>query len=234
MNIVVFGASGAIGAEFVCQLSKKYPEAKVYAFARKVEFREVGNIHFQSVDYTEEGALERAAESIEGEIDLLIVATGMLHGDGVMPEKSIAEVSLEKFQQLYAVNAIYPMLIAKYFLSKLSGSLSTFAILSARIGSISDNHLGGWYAYRASKAAINMLIKTLSIEFARKNGQGKVVGLHPGTVDSPLSKPFQGSISSSKIFSPAEAVGHLLTVLDGLSKESTGKCFAWDGKEIEP
>ncbi|MCH9812271.1 SDR family NAD(P)-dependent oxidoreductase [bacterium] len=234
MNIVVFGASGAIGSEFVTQLSKKYPEAKVYAFSRKVSGREVGNIHFESVDFSSEEALAHAASSIEGSIDILIVATGMLHGEGVMPEKSIDEVSLEKFQLLYEVNAVYPMLIAKHFLPKLSAESPTFAILSARIGSISDNHLGGWYAYRASKAAINMLIKTLSIEFARKNKEGKVVGLHPGTVDSALSKPFQGNVVAGKLFAPRQAVESLLQVLDQITKEDSGKCFGWDGKEIEP
>ena len=111
---------------------------------------------------------------------------------------------------------------------------SIFAALSARVGSVSDNQLGGWYAYRASKSALNMIIKSASIEVARKNPKAIIVGLHPGTVDSNLSKPFQHSITNNKLFTPSIAASHLLGVLDNLTSEQTGKCFAWDGSEILP
>ena len=112
--------------------------------------------------------------------------------------------------------------------------MSIFAALSARVGSISDNQLGGWYAYRASKAALNMIIKTAAIEVRRRNPHAIVVGLHPGTVDSDLSKPFQGNVPEGKLFTPDFAAGKLLTVLEGLAPAQTGRCFGWDGEEILP
>ena len=106
--------------------------------------------------------------------------------------------------------------------------------MSARVGSISDNKLGGWYAYRSSKAALNMMIKNLSIEVGRRNKKAILVGLHPGTVDSNLSKPFQNNVPAEKLFSPETSVVHLLKVLFNLKLENTGKIYAWDGSEIEP
>ena len=133
----------------------------------------------------------------------------------------------------FRVNTIGPALVAKHFLPLLaSDAKSVFAALSARVGSIDDNELGGWYAYRASKAALNMVIKTLSIELARRNPRALCVGLHPGTVDSRLSKPFQGGVPEGKLFQPAAAARALLTVLDGLSSGDSGALFAWDGTRI--
>jgi NAD(P)-dependent dehydrogenase (short-subunit alcohol dehydrogenase family) len=121
----------------------------------------------------------------------------------------------------------------KHFLPLLSRDRrALFGVLSARVGSISDNTLGGWYSYRASKAALNMVVKNAAIEMARKYPQTIVAGLHPGTVDSALSKPFQSHVSSHKLFSPVQAAGFLLQVLEGLTPEHSGKCFAWDGQEV--
>lgn len=128
-----------------------------------------------------------------------------------------------------------PALIAKHLLPKLNKDHpAIFAALSARVGSISDNQLGGWYAYRASKAALNMIIKNAAIEVGRRNRKAIVVGLHPGTVDSDLSKPFQGNVADGKLFTPEDSAQKLLEVLRSLGPEQTGKCFAWDGKEVLP
>ena len=171
--------------------------------------------------------------SNKGPLDLVIVANGMLHSKEIMPEKSIKELSRYKFQQLFEVNTIVPSLIAKHFLPHLNRDYpSIFAALSARVGSISDNELGGWYAYRASKAALNMIIKNAAIEMSRRNQKAIIVGLHPGTVDTDLSRPFHKNIPVEQLLTPHQSVTRLLEVLASLTADQSGKCFAWDGKEI--
>jgi len=172
---------------------------------------------------------------MENPLDLVIVANGILHDGELMPEKSLRDLSQEKFQHVFEVNTITPALIAKHFLPKLNKQqTSIFAALSARVGSISDNRLGGWYSYRASKAALNMVIKTASIEVKRRNKHAIIVGLHPGTVDSNLSKPFQRNVPEGDLFTPEYSANKLLDVLDNLTLEQTGKCFAFDGTEVYP
>jgi NAD(P)-dependent dehydrogenase (short-subunit alcohol dehydrogenase family) len=167
-------------------------------------------------------------------LDAIIVATGMLHSPNILPEKSLNDLSYKKFCKLYAVNAIGPALIAKYFISKLHHyTRSVFAVLSAKVGSISDNHLGGWYSYRCSKAALNMLVKNISIEVGRRNPYPIIVGLHPGTVKSQLSSPFTSATSENKIFTADFAVTKMSKVLLNLKKEDSGKLFSWNGKQIE-
>ena len=165
----------------------------------------------------------------------MIVATGILYDNNIMPEKSLRDLSTEKFMHLFEVNTILPALIAKHFLPKLNRQTrSVFTALSARVGSISDNRLGGWYAYRASKSGLNMIIKNAAIEIGRQNKKAIIVGLHPGTVDSNLSKPFQSNVPDGKLFTSDYSVKMLLGVLDHLTPKSSGKCFSWDGKEVEP
>ena len=227
-NIAILGASGAIGSAFTKLLTEKHPNASLFAFSRNGE---------HSINYSSEDSIAKAAELAAKEIplDLVIVANGILHDGKLMPEKSLQDLSAEKFHHIFQVNTITPALIAKYFLPKLNKKQpSIFVALSARVGSISDNKLGGWYAYRASKAALNMIIKNASIELGRRNRQAIIIGLHPGTVDSDLSKPFQGNVADGKLFTPEYSAGKLLEVIENLSTEQTGKCFAWDGKEVLP
>ena len=227
-NIAILGASGAIGSAFTVLLSKKYPKASLFAFSRNGE---------HSINYSIEGSISEAAERAAKEkpLDLVIVANGILHDDKLMPEKSLRDLSAEKFHRVFEINTITPALIAKYFLLKLNKEKpSIFVALSARVGSISDNYLGGWYAYRASKTALNMIIKNASIEIGRRNKKAIIVGLHPGTVASNLSKPFQSDIADGKLFTPEYSAGKLLEVLESLTPDQTGKCFAWDGTEVLP
>jgi NAD(P)-dependent dehydrogenase (short-subunit alcohol dehydrogenase family) len=227
-NITILGASGAIGSAFTKLLSEKYPNASMFAFSRNGQ---------NSIDYSKEDSIAEAAKlaAKEKPLDLIIVANGILHDGELMPEKSLRDLSAEKFQRIFEVNTITPALIAKYFLPTLSKEkLSIFTALSARVGSISDNQLGGWYSYRASKVALNMVIKNAAIEVGRCNKQAIIVGLHPSTVDSDLSKPFQGNVVDGKLFTPEYSAEKLLKVLENLSPEQTGKCFAWDGKEVLP
>ena len=165
--------------------------------------------------------------------DMVFVATGLLHDADRGPEKALRDLDPAWLAKQYAVNTIGPALIAKHFLPILPRTgRSVFAALSARVGSISDNRLGGWYGYRASKAALNQLIRTLAIEDKRRNDRGIVVALHPGTVDTRLSRPFQQR--GRDLFQPDRAAVQLLDVLDALKPTDSGKLFAWDGAEIAP
>ena len=132
------------------------------------------------------------------------------------------------------MNTFGPAMIARYFIPLLNKeNTSFFGVLSARVGSISDNKIGGWYSYRASKAALNMIIKSLSIEVARNNPNAIIVGLHPGTVDSNLSNPFQKNVSDGKLFTPDYSIAKMTNVINSLTTRDTGNCFAWDGERIE-
>jgi NAD(P)-dependent dehydrogenase (short-subunit alcohol dehydrogenase family) len=227
-NIAIIGASGGIGQAFVNILSSQYPKANLFAFSSKKEYR---------IDYEREESIAEAAyvASSKGPLGLVIVTNGMLHNQEIMPEKSLKELSRAKFHQLFEVNTVVPALIAKYFLPHMNREhTSIFTALSARVGSILENQLGGWYAYRASKAALNMMIKNCAIEIGRRNKNAIIVGLHPGTVDTDLSRPFHKNIPPEQLLTPHASVKKLLEVLASLKPEHSGKCFAWDGKEILP
>ena len=236
MKIAIIGSSGAIGSALVKELAQSYPLADIYAFSRKAQKFDSALIKSHTINYQEEESLKQSAHLVgENNLDLVIVATGLLHNNEIQPEKSFKELSSQKFQQLFLVNTITPALIAKHFIPKLNQTKrSVFAVLSARVGSISDNHLGGWYAYRASKTALNMIVKNLAIEFRRKSSSSLIVGLHPGTVDSLLSKPFQKNIAKEKLFTAEKSAQKLIKVLKKLQTKDSGKCFAWDGQEIPP
>lgn len=189
-----------------------------------------------AIDVTAEESIEKAAQhtSRDGPLDLVLVTSGILHdGEALQPEKSMRELDADKLQQVYAINAIGPALAAKHFLPRLRRDhKSVFAALSARVGSITDNRLGGWAAYRASKAALNMLIKTLAIEHARRMPRSIVVSLHPGTVATRLSKPFSRRVPERQVQMPLDAASNLLRVIDGLTPGDSGGFFAWDGSSI--
>jgi NAD(P)-dependent dehydrogenase (short-subunit alcohol dehydrogenase family) len=240
-NIAIIGASGGIGSAFVRLLSQN-ENNNIYAFARSAmatisrpPASNTAKPSITHIDYNDEESIRIAAEFAvqTGPLDLVIVATGFLHDQTTMPEKSLRDLSAESFQKNFLINTIGPALVAKYFLPKLhKDQRSVFAILSARVGSISDNHLGGWYAYRASKAAVNMVIKTASIEATRRQKKAIIVGLHPGTVASPLSQPFQKNVVPEKLFTPEYSTKKLMNVIQNLEVEDSGKIFAWDGKSI--
>ncbi|MCC5792349.1 MAG: SDR family NAD(P)-dependent oxidoreductase [Legionellaceae bacterium] len=236
-NIAIIGGTGSIGLAFTKQLAALHPTASIQVFSRSTPHTPTSHIHHHRIDYRSEASIAAAAQLAcqDAPLDLIIVATGLLHEDTLKPEKSLHELSAEKFQRVFEVNTILPALIAKHFLPQLSRDhRAVFAALSARVGSISDNKLGGWYAYRASKAALNMVLKNAALEMGRRNRHAIVVGLHPGTVDSRLSKPFQANIAQEKIFTPDFSVSKMLEVLARLTPQDSGRCFAWDGQEIAP
>ena len=231
MNTCVFGASGGIGAAFVRRLQAEPDVAAIYAGARSTI--EAGpKVRPFSFDLGDETSISEAARKI-GSPDLAIVATGMLHSADVQPEKSLKMQTPEAYAAAFAVNTVGPALIGKHLLPQLPNDRrSVFAVLSARVGSISDNRLGGWHAYRASKAALTMIMRNFAIEMARAHPQAIIVALHPGTVDTALSHPFQRSVTSEKLFTADYAAERMLKVLSELTPEDSGQLFAWDGTRI--
>ena len=237
LNVAVIGASGAIGSEFVRQLAGGERVARVHALSRRQLDAPDGKVVTGHINICDTESVSRAAATLEPDepLDLVVLATGILHrGDAIQPEKSLRDIDPEAMTELFRVNTIGPANVAKAFLPRMRrDGKAVFAALSARVGSIGDNQLGGWVSYRASKAALNMILKTLSIEHARRFPQGVIAGLHPGTVDSALSAPFQRRVPEGKLFSPEQSVGYMLSVIDGLTPDDSGGFFAWDGASIE-
>lgn len=237
MNIAIIGVSGAIGNALLEHYLANENTTGIFAFSRTTIKHDDSRVKACRLDLTDQHSIESAAADITPQsLDLVIAATGILHDKSegqLQPEKTLKQLNAENMADVFAVNTIGPALLLKHFLPLLKrDSKSVFAALSARVGSISDNRLGGWYSYRASKAALNMLIKTAAIEYNRLNKQAVIAALHPGTVDSGLSKPFQARVQEGKLFSPEKSAAHLVSVLENLKQKDSGKCFAWDGQVI--
>jgi len=227
-SAIIIGARGGIGAALADALEQDKNYAQVFRLHRESD---------QPLDILDEASIAAAAASLSAThppISLVIVATGLLHSDQKGPEKSLRELDPDWMIENFRINAVGPALVAKHFLPIMAkqGPIC-FAALSARVGSISDNRLGGWHSYRASKSALNMLIRNISIEWQRKNPQSVVVGLHPGTVETSLSAPFKGNPAHER-FTPSRAAGDMLSVLHGLKPEQSGQIFAYDGSLVEP
>ena len=221
---VVIGASGGIGAAVVRRLEASGRFAVVHALSR------AGT----AFDLEDEASIAAAAVAVaEGPPPALVfVATGVLH-HGFEPERSWRALDAEHLLRDYRINAVGPALVAKHFLPLLPRDRrAVFAALSARVGSIGDNRLGGWHSYRASKAALNMLLRNLSVEMGRTHPQAVVAGLHPGTVDTGLSAPFQKGVKPEKLFTADHSAERLLAVIDGLTPADSGGVFAWDGVRV--
>lgn len=220
---VVVGATGGIGAAVSDLLGRDPNCGRVIRLGRQTE---------PMLDLEDEASIERATQhvSAEGPLHLLFDATGILHRDRLQPEKSLRALDPEEMAQVFAINAIGPALLMKHFHRLLPrDTKSVLASLSARVGSIGDNRTGGWYSYRASKAALNMFWRTAAIEIARLRPQAVCLALHPGTVATPLSAPFAGGRPVER---PEDAARRLLAVVDGSDTTSTGSFFAYDGTEI--
>lgn len=236
MNVAVIGGAGGIGSALIRLLDDDERVSTVHAVTRTAGYPVEGKIWHCPMDITQEATIRNAAERVSAAtpLDLVIVATGILHTQDLQPEKSMRDLDAHTMAKVFAVNSIGPAVVAKHFLPRMRrAGKSVFAALSARVGSIGDNRLGGWASYRASKAALNMLLKTLSIEHARSRPDSIVVALHPGTVDTALSQPFQGRVARGKLFAPEVAAEYLLEVIDNLETADTGGFFAWDGAAID-
>jgi NAD(P)-dependent dehydrogenase (short-subunit alcohol dehydrogenase family) len=218
MRALVVGASGGIGAALVAELQGR--GAAVVGLSRS------GN----GLEVTEEASVAAALGALEPGFDLVVVATGALILGGVGPEKTLRAVTAEGLAAQFAVNAVGPALVMKHALRLMPRDrVSKLAVLSARVGSIGDNQLGGWYGYRAAKAALNQLVRTAAVEAKRTHPLSVFVSLHPGTVETGLAPALRAGHPS---VAPAAAAGNLLRVLEGLGPEQSGGFYDWKGEVV--
>jgi NAD(P)-dependent dehydrogenase (short-subunit alcohol dehydrogenase family) len=219
---LVIGASGALGGAMAGQLRADPRCARVQALGRHTE---------PALDVSSEASIAAAAQVLgQGPPwHLIVVATGVLHSPTARPEKRLADLSMAAMQEVFQVNTFGPALVLRHFAPLLDRQCGRMGLLSARVGSIGDNRLGGWYTYRASKAALNMMVRTASIELRRTHPGAVLAALHPGTVRSALSRPFRGDEIGQ---APEQAAQALLRVLEGLKPEDSGAFFAWDGQAV--
>lgn len=231
----IFGASGGIGSA-MCEALSERGVGTIYAGSRSgLAPMRAGNRPF-AFDLTDEASIAAAAKMMaESPPDLVIVTSGVLTlSDGTGPERSFRKLEAAAMQEMLLLNTVGPAIIAKHMLPLFPRDRrAVFAALSARVGSIGDNRMGGWHSYRASKAALNMLLKNFAIELGRTHKQAVVAGLHPGTVDTALSEPFQGNVPDGKLFTPQHSAESLLAVLDGLEPKDSGGVFDWAGERVQ-
>ena len=224
-SAVVFGASGGIGAALADAIEGSGAFARTVRLSRRSD---------PPLDLTDEAGMEAAARhlaSLEAPVRLMVNATGFLHGDGIMPEKALSRLTREGLERNFAINAIGPALLMRHVLPLIPREgRFVHASLTAKVGSIADNELGGWYSYRAAKAAYNQLVRTAAIEVARRRPEAVLVALHPGTVRSELSEPF--AKAGLDVRDPAEAARDLLGVIDALEPSDTGTFRAYDGSVL--
>lgn len=232
---VVFGASGGIGCALTEALAASGRFDRIHAGARRLPADLPLGVEPFAFDLVDEASIAEAARSIGGPVELVLVTSGVLQdlGRAITPEKSFRSIDAAAMAQILAINTIGPAMIAKHFLPLLPRNRrAVFAALSARVGSIGDNRLGGWHSYRASKAALNMLVVNFAIELKRSHPHAVVAALHPGTVNTGLSLPFQRGVAPERLVSPAAAAGHLLAVIETLTPADSGGLFAWDGTRL--
>lgn len=223
-------ASRAIGDKY-SQLVVVSRNTDFYQQAKFVNTKVISIEHYD--DATVKQAVETIKEAIVAPITRIFICHGVLHNDTCHPEKRMEDFSVESFQSIMMANTITPMLWLKYLTSFISGkSPCKVVIFNARVGSISENELGGWYSYRTSKAAMNMLIKTAAIELARRAKNVKLISFHPGTTDTPLSKPFQKNVPKGKLFIPDFVAKQLLAIVEESLIDGEASYLDWQGKSI--
>ena len=245
VNALIVGASQGIGLGFVKNLLQDRRIAKIYATSRQSKSaselialvdKYPQRLICLEMDITDELQIIEAVQKIHTQVDklhLVVNCVGLLHEDALQPEKSLRQINSENLLRYFQINSIGAVLLAKHLLPLFRhGERSVFATISAKLGSISDNQLGGWYGYRASKAALNMLMRTAAIEYKRSCPKALIVTLHPGTTDTRLSRPFQGNVPAEKLFSVERTVTQLLAVIEQLQEGHSGQFFSWDGSRL--
>ena len=235
-NIAIIGSSGAIGNAFVEHYIKHSSVENIFTFSRNANDHVSEKVSSFKIDVESQDSIEKAAGQVkEHIIDRIIIASGILHTESFGPEKSIKDLNYETFAKVYSINTIGPALIGRYFIPLMNkNEKSVIAFLSARVGSISDNSLGGWYSYRSSKTALNQIVKNFSIELKRINKNAIALALQPGTVESKFSEPFKKNVSKGKLFTPDYSVELLSQVIEGSSANESGSLLSYDGKIIKP
>lgn len=236
-QVLVVGASGGIGQALAQGMAERPQVSSVLCSTRgRALSFEHPKLRQITLDFDEESSLAQVASELSQAEppSTIVVATGILHEEEIFPERSLKELDAEALCRLLFVNTVGPALIAKHFVPLLSKKRpSVIAFLGARVGSISDNRAGGWYSYRASKAALVMFVKTLSIELRRTHPLASALCLHPGTVRSALSAPFVGPSSKRKCFTPQECAAKLIEVMDRTSPAQSGLHLDYAGREIQ-
>lgn len=232
---VVVGASGGIGAALTHRLAATPSVRRVVAMSRSGAVPTHAKVAPVLIDLADEASIEAAFAQTREDLRLVIIAVGGVRIDGRGPEKALRDLDATALARAFALNTIGPALVFKHAAPRLARNGKTaLAALSARVGSISDNRKGGWYGYRAAKAALNQIVRTTAIELGAKRRDLVCVGLHPGTVRTALSAPFLLGYNANEIFEPNYAAGALLDVVDQLTPAETGRVFAWDCAEIAP
>lgn len=244
-NALVVGATQGIGLEFTRQLLQNDAVAYVFATYRSdntadnlfvLRAAHPNRLRCIQMDVTDEATIISGLAQVKQTVDelhLAINCVGLLHNEQQQPEKALRHLEADKLLNYFHVNSVGPALLAKNLMPLFKHKTpALFATISAKVGSIGDNRLGGWYGYRASKAALNMLLKTAAIEYSRRHPNTTIVMLHPGTTDTELSKPFQRGVPEGKLFSTERTVSQLLAVLDNVKPEDNGEFFAWDGSRL--
>ena len=239
-TVLIVGASQGIGLEFVRQFLESDRVNRVYATYRnpQSELLAVADSRLRCLpmDITEESQIATVVKEIQTEtvaLHYVINCVGVLHEGAMQPEKSLRQLNAEQLLHYFQVNSIGAVLLAKHIQPLLKHSdRAILATISAKIGSIGDNSLGGWYGYRASKAALNMFMRTTAIEYKRTCPRAIVVTLHPGTTNTQLSRPFQRNVPPEKLFPVDRTVRQLLMVLEQLQENDTGEFFSWDGSRL--
>ena len=222
MDTIVIGASGGIGGALADRFEAQGD--RVHRLSRAVG----------SIDLADQASIAAAAQAIPfGAVQRLVVATGLLHEAELAPERSLRDLDAERLARSFLVNAIGPALVLRHFAPQLArqGRVEV-AMLSARVGSIADNRLGGWYGYRASKAALNQFVRTTAVELARSRRESVVVALHPGTVDTAMSRPFQANVAADRLFTPQHSADCIAKVLARLTPTDSGGFLDWKGEAI--
>ncbi len=237
VNLVI-GANGGIGRALVSALANEAPEMPLIAIARTfdAEMEWPNNVLLKTIDSENETEIRQFVEQLSGEkkhIQQAFCTIGILHGDNVSPEKKLEDLCQTQLLHYFKVNSIIPALWLKHLIAVVDPEKAVITCMSARVGSIADNQLGGWYGYRASKAALNQLVKTASVEYARRSKNTVLVCYQPGTVDTELSKPFQGNVKKENLFDAHFAAKQLLGVTANLHSPPNCHFIDWQGNPID-
>lgn len=231
-TILIIGAGGGLGTA----LTEHYLSAgwQVIGWSRQAPVQTEDALQWQQLDGYQPEQLQQALAALEGvELSGVLCTLGMLHNETHMPEKHLGALSAEHLRASFEINAILPILLLQQLLPLLPKKQACFWVqLSAKVGSITDNYLGGWYSYRASKAALNMLLKTASIELGRTHKKLIIAAVHPGTTDTVLSEPFQQRLPADKLYTPQLSAERIATVIENLTTAQSGKLLHWDGTEL--
>lgn len=259
MNVLVLGGSGGIGRAIIDEISRRYPRANIFATWHHNKPKKLVSdaisagqeeVQWFKSDISSESQVKDLSANIQNSLrdisndssasgnfnitlDWIINAVGFLHANGQLPEKSLRQFDPGFFIKNISLNTLPTLILAKHFSALIRQcEAPVFATVSAKVGSIEDNGLGGWTSYRCSKAALNMALKNISLEWKRSIPKACVVALHPGTTDTELSLPFQSNVPVGKLFSRQKTAGYLVDVIETLTPEKTGKFFSWDKSEI--